>query len=51
MLGEYLTKEFLMWIVGVFTAAAVAMFGVIYVVDNHLVPQNDSLTTQTIRKK
>jgi hypothetical protein len=51
MLGESSAREFLIWIVGISTAAAIIMFGVIYAVDYLVVAPNDSLTTQAIREK
>jgi hypothetical protein len=51
MFGGYQTRDFLMWIGGMFVAATIAIFAVSYVVDNVLLPPNDFLTTQGIRKK
>jgi hypothetical protein len=51
MFGEYSTREFLMWIVGIFVAAMITIFGAIYVVDILVVPPNDSPTTHNILKK
>ena len=51
MLGESSAREFLIWIVGISTAAAIIMFGVIYAVDYLVVAPNDSLTTRAIREK
>jgi hypothetical protein len=50
MLGGYPAREFLKWIGGIFLATSIAIFGLMYVVDNLVFPQNDFLTTQGIRK-
>jgi len=51
MFGGDQTRDFLMWIGGMFVAATIAIFAVSYVVDNVLLAPSDSLTTQGIRKK
>jgi hypothetical protein len=45
------TREFLIWILGISTAASIIMLAVMYTVDYLAVVPKDSLTTQAIRVK
>jgi hypothetical protein len=51
MLEGHSNREFLKWIGGIFLATSIAIFGLVYVVDNLVFPQSDFLTTQSIRRK
>jgi hypothetical protein len=50
MFGDYSPKEFLIWVASM-VAIVIAVLGMIYVVNNFVIPESDGLTADSVRRK